>query len=105
MIHDKDVPRLHPPLGGLPEAIIIELALLPQAIALLRANLVPNIRLGKRRKLGQRSDPALLQTLLRPFLDHPKGLQLLVVIKQITLPSARLLEAALAEVIAPAFAE
>ncbi len=91
----------HPPAGRLPEAVLVERALLVQAVAGLGAHLVPHARLGRLGQLAQRPHAAGLQRLLRPVLDHHQRPRLRLGLEQVPRPPPRLLQPPLAQVVVP----
>ena len=53
VIDDKDIARAHPPLGRLPETVLVEFAFLAEAVAVFGTNAFPHGRIGLRRQIGQ----------------------------------------------------
>ncbi len=98
VVDDQDVARLHAALGGLPEALFVEGTSLAKAVTVLSADLVPDVRLGERGEIGERA----LGGVGGPVLDHPEGIELALVVEEIALAAAGLLQTALAEVVVAA---
>jgi hypothetical protein len=101
MIDDQNIAALHAALRGLPEALVVEPAFFAEAVAVLGADLVPHVRLRQRGKISK----GAIGRLIGPFFDGPQRFELPLVVEQVVLPLPRLLEAALAQVIAPPFNE
>ena len=72
VVDDEDVGRWHAALGGLPEAVFVELALLAEAVAVLGADLVPDVRAGMAGRSA--SEPSVV--CLGPVLDRPERFEL-----------------------------
>ena len=84
MVDDEDIAAVHPALGGLPEAVVVKLALFPEAVAMLGADPFPDRRVGRGRQIGERS----IRGLMRPLLDGPERFELPGLIEKHPLPAA-----------------
>ncbi len=71
VIHHQDVSAVHPPLGGLPEAVVVKFAFFPKAVAVLGADALPDRRVRQRRHIRQRS----IGRRLGPLLDEPGAIR------------------------------
>ena len=65
---------------------------------MLGADPLPDRRIGRGRKIGERS----IGGFMRPLFDGPEGFELPGLLEQHSLPAARLLQSPSAEIISPA---
>ena len=101
VIDDEHIAAVHAAFGGLPDAFFIKRASLAETVAVFGADFIPHIQFGEIRQIGQRT----IGGVLGPFFNRPERLFLALVLKQIILSAARLLESALTEVVVAAFDE
>ncbi len=99
MVDNQDPAALHAPFCRLPEAVLVVIAFLAQAIAGLGADAVPYRSLRRNRQVGE----GAVGRLLRPVFNLLERIKLAVVLEQRVHTRPRLLQPALAEVVAAAF--